>query len=300
MKTASLLMLFGAACACIAAAAGPADKIKLDSVLVTVIEEVEVPAREAGVLTTVAVREGQMVSENAVLAKIDDADAQLAERRARIEHDIARKQAQNLIKVQAAKKSVEVAEAELKRSIESVEKFKKSVSQSEIDRLRLVAERAALEVEQAKQDFDTAELTRQLKENEHALAVHNVERRKIISPISGVVVQVNPRRGEWVKPGDVVLRILRIDRLRAEGFLNAREVTGDLTGRRITLRVDLPGKPQTEFPGTLTFVSPEINPVNGQIRVWAEFENRDLLLRPGLQASLTIDPPAQAARRDAP
>jgi hypothetical protein len=28
--------------------------------------------------------------------------------------------------------------------------------------------------------------------------------------------------------------------------------------------------------------------VNGQVRVWAEVENRGLLLRPGLQASLTI------------
>jgi hypothetical protein len=36
------------------------------------------------------------------------------------------------------------------------------------------------------------------------------------------------------------------------------------------------------------FVSPEVNPVNGQVRVWAEVENRGLLLRPGLQAALTI------------
>ena len=38
------------------------------------------------------------------------------------------------------------------------------------------------------------------------------------------------------------------------------------------------------------FVSPEVNPVNGQIRVWAELENQDLLLRPGVAAEMTIEP----------
>jgi hypothetical protein len=31
-----------------------------------------------------------------------------------------------------------------------------------------------------------------------------------------------------------------------------------------------------------------VNPVNGQVRVWAEIENRDLLLRPGLHGKLVI------------
>jgi hypothetical protein len=36
-----------------------------------------------------------------------------------------------------------------------------------------------------------------------------------------------------------------------------------------------------------------VNPVNGQFRVWAEIENRDQLLRPGVQGSMTILPAAQ-------
>ena len=59
-------------------------------------------------------------------------------------------------------------------------------------------------------------------------------------------------------------------------------------GRRAVLAVDLPGKPGTEFDGEVVFVSPEVNPVNGQVRVWAEVVNRDNRLRPGLQGTLTI------------
>ena len=265
------------------------DRIVIESVLVTLIEQVEVPARELGVLDSIAVREGDMVEEGAVLARIDDTEVQLAATRARIERDIATKEARNDLKIRFADKSLEVAAAEMKRAIESVEKYRKSVSATEMDRLRLASDKAALEVEQSHDDLKTAALTAELKENEFKIATRNVERRKIIAPISGVVVQINSRRGEWVEPGKPVIRILRINRLRAEGFLNGKEVGGDLTGRRVVLTASLPGGVRADFPGAVVFVSPEINPVNGQVRFWAEIENRDLLLRPGMNAAISID-----------
>src|SRR5688572_2518231 len=62
--------------------ASAAEPIKVDSVLLTLIEQVEVPAREAGELAMIQVREGQLVKEGTVLAQIDDRDAQLATRKA--------------------------------------------------------------------------------------------------------------------------------------------------------------------------------------------------------------------------
>ena len=60
------------------------------------------------------------------------------------------------------------------------------------------------------------------------------------------------------------------------------------------LRTTLPGSAaEAEFAGKLVFVNPEISPVNGQMRVWAEIENHDLKLRPGLRGSLTILPEAK-------
>ncbi len=262
--------------------------IKVDSVLVTLIEQVEVTAREVGVLTEIKVSEGQIVDADAVLARIDDSEAKLDAIRAKLELDIARERAQSDIDVRFARKSWEVAKAELKRAQESVKKFKKSVSETEIDQLRLSAERAELQIEQAQLELKTAQLTWKLKENAHEAAKGKVDRRKIVAPIAGVVVQINRKHGEWVQPSDNVIRILRIDRLRAEGFLNANQITSGLTGRPVTLTVDLPGRPKQIFPGKLVFVSPEVNPVNGQVRVWAEIENRDRLLRPGLKASMEI------------
>jgi membrane fusion protein, multidrug efflux system len=267
-------------------AAGP---IRVDSVLVTLIEQVDVPASDEGVLTSIAVREGQVVSEGTLLAQLEDGEARETVRRAQLELDIATKEARNSLKVRFARKSSEVAQAELKRATDSVEKYRKSVSQSELDSLRLTAEGAVLEVEQAEHDLEIAQLTSQLKENELQVAVGRLERRKLLAPIAGVVVQIKFHRGEWLEPGEAVIRLLRIDRLRAEGFLPAREAVEGLAGRPVTLFVDLAGKSQARFPGKLVFISPEVNPVNGQVRIWAEIENRDLSLKPGLQASLSID-----------
>ena len=47
-----------------------------------------------------------------------------------------------------------------------------------------------------------------------------VKRRKIFAELSGIVVEVNRHPGEWVEPSETVFRLLRMDRLRAEGFLH--------------------------------------------------------------------------------
>ena len=278
-----------------AAEQAPAE-IEIASALVKLIEQADVPAREAGVLAAVNVREGQMVEEGEVLAQIVDTEARIAADRAEIEREIAAKNAENDVNIRFARKSVEVARAELQRSDESIQKYPKSISESEMDRLRLVVQRAELEVEQAEHEFQIAGFTRKIKENECRSADAKVERHRITAPISGVVVQVNRRPGEWVEPGERVVRILRLDRLRAEGFLKAEYHNGDFGDWQATLTVDLPGRPGEELPGEVVFVSPEIDPVNSQVSVWVEIDNADLRARPGMRAKMTITVPPPDGR----
>ncbi len=279
------------------------DRLVLESALVTVIEAVEIPAKADGVLAAVEAREGRMVEAGAVLARIEDAETRLAHQRASIEFEIATKQAKNDLKPRAARKAADFAKVELKRAQEAHSKIKATVSETEIDRLRLAAEKAELEIDQAVHDQETALLTSQLKETEMQLTQQAIDRRVISSPISGVVVQVNAQRGEWVPAGKSVVRVLRVDRLRVVGAIPARYLTEDIVGRRVTLAVDLPreatGEATGEFEGTVVFVSPEANPVSKTVEVWAEVENKKLMLRPGLSGNLTIHlDPAATARRE--
>lgn len=275
-----------------AVALGPpscrAESLVIESALVTLIEQVEVPARAEGVLARILVREGQVVREGEVLAQIDDAAAQLQCGRARIELQNAQRLATNDVRVRLATKAVEVAKTELQRAKDSQVRFKKSVSDTELDRLRLQADRADLEQEQAKLDFESAQLAVHLRENETQVAEQAVERCRLVAPIDGVVVQLLKRKGEWVEPGKLTVRILRTDRLRAECFIDQQQTAGLVVGRRATLQVQVGAGGEQSFSGELTFICPEINPVNGQVRIWADIENSDGILRPGLQAKLTI------------
>ncbi|MEX2112053.1 MAG: efflux RND transporter periplasmic adaptor subunit [Pirellulales bacterium] len=264
-----------------------ADDIQVSSVLVKLLDQVEVPARESGALHSVSAREGEMVAAGAAVAQIEDADVQFDKRRARMELLGANKEADNDVKVRFARKSHEVADAELQRAIDSERRFAQSVSQTELDRLRLTMQKTELEIEQAQLELELAQTARELKQIDVEHADHVIHERKITAPLAGFVAEVMRHPGEWVEPGQTILRILRLDRLRAEGLVNGDQVHGELKGRQVKLTVDVDGQP-SHFAGTVTFVSPEIDPVNGQVRIWAEVDNPDLKLRPGLHGSMVI------------
>jgi macrolide-specific efflux system membrane fusion protein len=278
--------------ATVAGAEDSAAPVEVPSMLIKLIEQRDVSARVEGQLAAVKVREGDLVEAGAVLAQIDDSEARTAENRTQVELEVAKSNAKNDVNVRFAAKAVEVSKAELKRSLDSNAKYAKSVSESELDRLRLLVEKSSLETEQAAHEFAVAGYTLKIKENECQAAQQKLERHKIVAPIAGIVVQVNRRGGEWVKPGDPVLRILRIDRLRAEGYLKAAALSRASQGQAVKLVVDLPGAPAAVFPGKVVFLDPEMDPVNAQVRIWAEVENEGLRLRPGMRAKMLLEGPA--------
>ena len=274
-----------------------AESIPVSSMLLKLVEQVDVPARETGVLASVEAREGQLVRQGDLLAQIDDTEAKIAEEQAKIDIEIARASASNDVNLRFAKKSVEVAKAELRRTDESNEKYPRSVSESEVDRLRLLVEKSSLEVEQAEHEYAVAKLMLQAKEGEYRLAQQKAQRHQVPSPLDGIVVQVYRHRGEWVKPGEPVVRILRMDRLRAEGFVKAELAGQHLMGRAVRLVLNRPGSPPWVLSGKIVFLDPEIDPVTHQVRIWAEVENKDLRLSPGMQADMTIEPQAKSAQQ---
>lgn len=265
-----------------------AEPLRIPDVLVTLIEQVETPAHEAGVLAELPVAPGQLVRTGQLLAKIDDTEARLRVAKATAEYEIAQAEANNLAKVRFAKAAAEVARAELQRGLDSRDRFQRSVSQTELDKLQLEADRGRLAVEQAEHESQLAKQTQKLKQIERDLASAALKRRSIESPLEGVVVEIMRRAGEWVEPGQPVLRIVRVDRLRVEAFLPAESGAERLVGRAVRLSVSQSEGRTIELSGALTFVSPEIDPVNGQVRVWAEIDNRDRHLRPGMRGTLTI------------
>ena len=252
------------------------------------ISEAEVAAQEGGVGASGAVRDGQQVKKGELLAQSDDEVAQLADDAAQAKYEIAKAQATNDVRIRFSKKALEVSEAELRRSTEAIQQFAKSVSQSQLDVEKLTVQKNALESEQAAHEMQIATLDMHSKENELSAARAQVERRRIVAPFDGVIVQVFLRQGEWAEPGQKALRIVNVDRLKAEGFIPASRATEAVPGKPVQLNVELSADKASPFVGTLVFVSPEVDPITSQVRVWAEIDNRDGRLRPGQPARMVV------------
>jgi macrolide-specific efflux system membrane fusion protein len=267
-----------------------AEELVVESALLRLIQQVEVPARAQGVLTSIAAAEGDTVQLGDVLAQIDDSEAKLLQGRVAIELEVSQEEVKSDVAVRSAKKARDFNQQEHQRLERASQNTRGSISLSELAELKFRAEQSELDLEKALHDSRLNELTVDLKNQELALSKHNVEVRRIVAPIKGVVVEVLRQPGEWVEPGDKVLRIVRLDRLRVEGLIQSSDITADLRNAPISVTLDLPARGKREYPGKIVFVSPEINPVNGQVRIWAEVDNRDGILKPGMRTRMILTP----------
>ena len=272
-------------------AAGEPRELEVASVVVNLIAEVEVAAEEAGPLVDLAVTEGVRVKTGQRLARLDDRDAALKVERAEISLRHARELAQSKVKLQQAEEALKVAKLDLDRAITANQDVARVVSETQLTKLKLEVRRAELNVEEAAENRAAAGRAVEAAANELALAQRALARRQVLAPLDGIVVDVRKHAGEWLEPGKPVLRLVRDDRLRAAGFVRVDQLTSPLEGQPATLLVELTGNKPTAFAGRVTFVSPEANPINRQVRLIAEFDNADGRLRAGLPAKMTIQLP---------
>ncbi len=262
--------------------------VDVDAVVVNLLVDVKVPAQEAGSLARIVSKEGSRVKAGDRLAEIDDQDVALEVTRAQIAREQAIDQAENDLKMRKALQMRRLAQLNLKNAEDSNKELANIVSESQLEKLRIEVENCELDIEQSKKDLAAAKRAVAAAENQLLIARRAVERRRVSAPIDGVVVEIRRRVGEWVQPGEAVVRIVQDDRLRAEGFVHVSQLGPDLVGQPAELLAAVPEMGPMVFLGTVTFVSPETNPINGQVRVWAEFDNSDGRLRPGTAIRLTV------------
>jgi RND family efflux transporter MFP subunit len=278
-------------------AATPAGPPTMSHCLVSLINEAQVPSQEAGVMADLKVHEGQTVAKGDVLAQIDDALPQADKRKAIAEQLASKEKATSDVDIRYAKAAAEVAYFEYLRNKQAADKVPGSVVEVELKRLELAYHRAKLQIEQAELEQRLARLTVDTKAAEVDVTEEAIRHRQIKAPLDGVVVQVNPHVGEWVKPGDMVLRIEKMDRLRVEGFLNSSQYSPhSIRDRPVTVTVELAGYPEpVQFTGRIVFVSP-MDEAGGVYLVRAEVDNRlvrgrtdEWLLRPGASVTMNIE-----------
>lgn len=294
-------VLFASAAALFVGPSIAADRADQTPVLshcdVSPVDEAEVPAQEAGVIASIKATPGQIVKKGELIAVVDDAIPQAEKRKAMAERNAAKEKADSDVDIRYATAAADVAKYEYLKNKEAWDTVKNAVPWVEVKRLELAWQRAVLQIEQSNVERRINKLTVETKAAEMDAAEEGIRHRQIKSPLDGVVVQVTQHEGEWVKPGDTIMHIVRMDRLRVEGFLKSSEFAPqDIRDRKVIVTVKLAHHPEpVQFSGHVVFVSPLVE-LSGDYKVRAEVDNRlvigrndDWELRPGETVSMSID-----------
>lgn len=266
------------------------------------INDQAIPGVDAGVLTILTVKEGARVTKGMEIGRIDDSEAQAQLDVKQLEYDVAKQAADSTIEIQTAQALADVAKVFLQKLQESNKQVRGTVTAIDILKAQLEWKRAVLAIKQAEEKRVAAELTAKAKAAEVGASKVALERRVLRAPFDGVVVRVSKKPGEWVAPGEAVLQIVGINKLRVMGELETSDwAPADVDGRTVTVEVLMPHGRNLKVPGKVIFASPVA--VVGKFWVTAEIEtpmsNGLPVVRAGLTASMTIHV-SQAPDKTAP
>ncbi|HLA83805.1 MAG TPA: HlyD family efflux transporter periplasmic adaptor subunit [Thermoguttaceae bacterium] len=283
----AMMMIFGAV------SFTSAGQIQIDNATVYFIEDARVPAQEEGVLRELFVGDGQPVAKDAVLAQVDDTLVKLQHNVANAELAVARRKSEDKISVIYAKRAADVYKKDYERMRDSNARLPGTVPQADIELARLKWDQYDLQAEKSEFDRVNAEYEMKVSEAKMAAAEEHIKRSQILAPWDGVVDRVVRFTGDWVKPGDPILRMIRMDKLRVTGEIDARQYRReDVIGRPVTVQVELTKGVYQTFTGRITDGSHMIE-ANNAFHVWTEIDNprrgNDYLLQPGMWAKMTIE-----------
>ncbi len=246
----------------------------------------KVASDRPGVLAEMKIEEGDQVKHGQILTRLKDDVA-------RATVAIAKKQTENDIEVRLAEKTSEVAKAELDQAKQmDAGPGLQVVTRYELRRLLLSAEQTELQIEQAKNELEVRKL--QLVEAEERLKEH-----LIISPIDGMVTRRLLNSGESVQQGSEIMEITNFKILKVIGNIEVVDAFKIKIGDPVVVRLEDPAISaqinNATFNGTIRFIDGAASAVAQKVRVWAEVENPDGLLLPGLRATMQIHPPERTA-----
>jgi RND family efflux transporter MFP subunit len=219
-------------------------------------ELVQVTAEVEGAVTEVRFNEGDRVSPQTVLARIDP-------ERYRLEADRAEATfKQSLAEQGRAEADLERREALFASELVAVEELNRS--RGETSRLRAAAEAA-----RAQRD----------------LALQNLKRSEVRPPAAGVINTRTVETGQYVKLGNALATLVDTSRLRLRFKVSETESLRAKDGGEVFFRVAALGT--RGFPATIYHVGDLADPATRQVEVLAWVKNPGEL-KPGFFAEVTL------------
>ena len=239
------------------------------------IKDVTLSLSVAGTVSSIFVKEGSTVKKGQIILELDKKLEEL---------EVARRKLiwESKAELIAAKARV----LTMKSRLESTQKLfetTRSVSREELEEKELeyklaVAEEDQLGIEEERQriEFEMARETR--------------NKRRLASPISGIIIKLFLDVGESSEPEQPLVHV--VDTSRCLLVSNMEEPLGRTLkkGQSVTMSIRTGSKSITK-KGTIAFVSPVVDPASGLLEVKAAFNNQKGEVRPGVEGFLILSAP---------
>lgn len=257
---------------------GASGPIVLTGCQIKIFDEIQLASEQSGVLDIVAA-EGQMVRKGDLVAqtRADLVKATLA---------VATRKAMNDVEIRFARKACELAQVEYERDLQANSIVPGTVSDLTLRAHRLAAEKSLLQLEQAETALEIQKLLR--NETVELLRMHQVT-----APMDGQIRTVFKRKGESVAEGEPILELVNPDRVKVEGYVHLRDLDSVRVGSHVKVQMDVPNvelpSERLVFDGRIASVDVKVEPVTHRVKVWAEVQNSNGVLKDGLTARMKID-----------
>ena len=262
----------------------------------SLIQNAMIAAPMDGVVASVEVVEGAMVAQDAPLIRLRSDLAERELQAAKAAWDAATLESDNDVNLRYAQRTYEVRKVEQEQSELANQTYAGAVSEMELREVKLKADQASLAIEQARHDLMIASASAVEKEAAVAIAQTKLDRHTVRSGVAGMVTEIDVEPGEWVEAGKPAVRVISLDPIRVECFIDGRTHGRELVGRSVQFVLSPQEDENTDangeaivLSGSITFVSPEINPVTGQVRLWATMKNPNRKVGSGASGRLIVE-----------
>jgi membrane fusion protein (multidrug efflux system) len=256
--------------------------IEVKECLIVAAKDARLATDRPGVLAAVQPKEGDKVREGEIVARLMDEVAQA-------NLDVANLVADDKVEIEYSTRLNAVDTIEYEKDLDVNRQHKNTVPDLEVQRAKLAMERSSLQIDKAKHEMAVNAL--KAKQAEAELKTY-----RITAPFDGTVTAVKKYRGEAVRQGDTILEVVNTAVVRIEGMVKVQDIWNVKVGSPVTVHLNLRKNAadvdveRQIFHGRIGFVDVVANGSSFETRVWAEVANPDNILRPGLWATMSIEP----------
>ncbi|HVN96006.1 MAG TPA: efflux RND transporter periplasmic adaptor subunit [Syntrophorhabdaceae bacterium] len=220
-------------------------------------EEVSIGAEIDGIIKTVRVDEGAVVSKGTLLATIDDVEY-----------------SQGVVSAKAALKQAEASFANAKIEFARKEALYKEelVTKQQFDDVSTRLTLAESDVDRAKAALSIAD--------------QKLEKTKIYAPLASRVKEKTVSRGDFVKNGTRLFSLIQPSPLKLRFSVSELDVGKMKVGQDVVLKVD--SFPDREFRGKVSIVFPSLEEKTRTLLIEALIPDQAGILKPGLFARVVL------------